>query len=323
MLKYIDENVFNAIRMISAMFAGIIYFIIKSIFEIGYFKSSLHSIKIKKTPVFHCFMCGILFLGIPVSLTTISQQTIPSVIITLSQPCIPFFTMIFAHFAFTDEKITINKLYIQVVALIGALLTLVPTINPETSSKKFVISHYMMLFVSLILYGLGSVYIKLFLSKSDSILTCTLSIIGAGIYTMVSSMSRMSVPEFVFKFSNLPNSTILYSVIIGIIFNFFPTYMSLYIIKALGAVKANLTTFGQIVIGIVSGVCFLDEWKDYSLKDKILNYFGIFQITITLLMDFYSDMKPKECLNDEKSRNEHRSSDDDQYFPHLQYSDGF
>jgi len=300
-LKHIDEKLFNAIRMISAMIASIVYFGLKSTFEKGYYKGAMDSIKKRDTPVFHSFICGILFLGIPVSLITISQQSIPSVIVTLSQPCIPLFTMIFAHIALSDEKISISKLYNQLVALVGALLTLLPTISPESNSKDFYISHYIMLLVSLILFGIGSVFIKVYLSKSDSVLSCTLSILGAGLYSLVSSMVRMNASELVSSFQKASWSVIFGAIVMGIVFNCVPTFMFLYLIKTLGAVKANLTNFGQIIIGIIAGVYFLDEWKDYQLKDKILNYFGIFLISITLTMDFYNDMKPE---NDTKKRHD-------------------
>ena len=301
----IDEDTFNNIRLLSAFLASFLYLFYKILNEKSYLSSIKLSIKKKETPVIHSLLCGFLFLGLPISLITLSQNSISSVVITLSQPTIPLFSMIFAHIFLKDEKISFLKLYFQLVALTGAILTLIPSINSNSNSKDFNLFHYLALFFSLVLFGIGSVYIKIFLSNSDTTLSCTLSIFGATLYSFLSSLYKIGLIKIFTNIFSINFSIFIKIIIIGIIYNCIPTFLFIYIVRTLGAVKANLTNFGQIVIGIISGVFFLNEWKNFNNLDIILSLLGIFLIIITIIIDFIDEIKikPKTVQCNESSPN--------------------
>jgi hypothetical protein len=51
-------------------------------------------------------------------------------------------------------------------------------------------------------------------------------------------------------------------------------------------VKANLVSFGQIIIGVICGVFILDEWKGLKTSDKWICWIGVLQIFLALSFDF-------------------------------------
>lgn len=65
----------------------------------------------------------------------------------------------------------------------------------------------------------------------------------------------------------------------------------MYVCCELGAVTTSLTDFGQIIIGTIVGVMFLNEWNNYRREDIIVCILGLIIIALGLAGSFAYDAK--------------------------------
>lgn len=295
-----DEAALSVIRMIVACMSTWGYFLFRYLFEPGYKHTVRESIRTKATPIGKAFFCGIFSLGIPVTCITISQRSVPSTVVTLSQPIIPLVTMVIAHFTLRDEKISSQKLLLSLGDLFGAVLTMIPTFSSSqsassSSSSSTIILDYLLLFISILCFGAGSIYLKVFLGEAELTLSCCFSSSGATLYTIVSSIIRVGLGTLFQQISKIDGRYVFCIILLGIIYSCIPTFLFMYVVRTLGAVKANLTNFGQIVIGTIAGVFFLNEMDKYTVNMKIMTWFGVLVIVCCLLFEFMIDsQKEKE-----------------------------
>lgn len=295
-LGNVNDAALSVIRMTVACAATWLYFLFRYLFEPGYQHMVRESIRSKATPIGKAIFCGIFSLGIPITCITISQRSVPSTVVTLSQPIIPLVTMVIAHFALRDEKISAQKLMLSLFDLFGAVLTMIPTFSSSeseetTTSSSTILLDYILLFISIFCFGAGSIYLKVFLGQAELTLSCCCSSLGATLYTIVSSIFRVGLGNLFSSISEIQAKYMFCIFLLGIIYSCIPTFLFMYVVRTLGAVKANLTNFGQIVIGTIAGVFFLNEMKDYTTNSKIMTWFGVLIIVFCLLYEFYIDSK--------------------------------
>lgn len=282
----VDDSAFALGRSFAAAIAATLYLLYK-LKDPAYRQEATESLRSGNTNFWKSFVSGIFFLGIPITLIIIAQNHVPSFIVIISQPTIPFFSMIAAHFMTTDEKITFNNLIIQFAAIFGTILTLVPSlsITSDTNSDPF---SYLLLLISLILFGIGSIYIKVYLSTSEFNLSCTFAIYGSFCYSLLSALYRTGVVAIVKGFASMFPFTFIAVFLIGVIYNGIPTFLFMDVVIQLGAVKAQLTNFGQIIIGVFVGVVFLGEWDNFMPRDINIVCCGLILIVFAMVVDMIS-----------------------------------
>jgi hypothetical protein len=69
-------------------------------------------------------------------------------------------------------------------------------------------------------------------------------------------------------------------------YTFSTAMLWIYVVRELGPVKANFANFGQIVIGVIAGVLFLEEWKDFSKKEVLVSLGGLGYLTVSIFVGF-------------------------------------
>lgn len=295
-LGNVNDAALSVIRMVVACAATWAYFLFRYFFEQGYKHTVRESVRTKATPIGKAIFCGIFSLGIPITCITTAQRSVPSTVVTLSQPIIPLVTMVIAHFTLRDEKISAQKLMLSLCDLFGAVLTMIPTFSSSSnsdssSSSSTIVLDYILLFISIFCFGAGSIYLKVFLGQAELTLSCCCSSLGATLYTIVSSILRVGFGKLLSDISSVEAKYLVYIFLLGVIYSCIPTFLFMYVVRTLGAVKANLTNFGQIVIGTIAGVFFLNEMKNYSTNSQIMTWFGVLIIIVCLLYEFLLDSK--------------------------------
>jgi drug/metabolite transporter (DMT)-like permease len=229
-----------------------------------------------------CFFGGIIGLGIPTSIITFAQRTVPSVIVTLSQPSIPLFSLVLAHFLLDSEKITFHKVFVHFTAFVGALLTVIPSLGLDSKELTFRLVGFVFLFIGLLFYGLGSIYIKMHMTKGETSLVCSFSVLGGLCYNLVACFWVGGFGGI----SKLSGLLVVNIFIFSVFFSALPSFLFIYVVRELGPVKANLVDFGQIIIGVICGVFILNEWVNLRTSDKLICWIGVFQIFLALSFDF-------------------------------------
>jgi drug/metabolite transporter (DMT)-like permease len=272
-------------------FAAIVAFVILGIRLLtdSLFRSHIESsyqsgaINLKKI-----LICGILNQGLPHSLITVAQRSVSSVAVTISQPCVSLFSLFAAHFLLPDERFHFQKLIPQLLALTGTALTSIPTLTPKSpASVPAQLIDYGLLAAAIASFGIGTVYVKVALPGLDTTFCCAFQMLSSALYTTVFAAYQLGI-EFMFvALSNIGWNTVGWSLLLGVVYTYLSQMLFIYVIREMGAVKAGFANFGQIVIGVIAGVVFLEEWKDYTPHDVTISFVGLGLLTFSIFSGFF------------------------------------
>jgi drug/metabolite transporter (DMT)-like permease len=254
------------------------------------------------TPIFASVICGVLNYGLPHSLITLAQRSVTSVAVTIAQPCVSLVALFAAHLLLPDEKFSAEKLIPQLVALLGTILTSIPTFSSAPAGKSAESFDYFLLCVAVISFGVGTVSIKYKLSKADSSLACVFQLWVSALYATVFYITQVGLDFAIVAIGNISSQTLLWGVLLGCVYTYTSAILFVYVIKELGAVKVGLANFGQIVIGVIAGVVFLHEWSGYSFGDVVLSLLGLTLLTISILSGFLVRDRVKVTKNGSEYR---------------------
>ncbi|KAK8833695.1 hypothetical protein M9Y10_016883 [Tritrichomonas musculus] len=278
----------TALRMIFAFASSLIIFIFRMIFEVKTRLNIQESLKHHKMHMLKSAFGGIMYYGFPHSLIGVAQRSIPSNTVHIAQSCVPFFAFIFANFMLADEKFSFKRFYPQVLALIGTILTTIPTQDSSYGVKAKVID-YIFVAVAIASFGFGSVYMKSHLSDVEPTLCGLFQLFASAIYSVTFAICYDSPEVFISKVRASTLIGITWPLILGAVHTCGCTYVYLWTVKKLGAVISSFSNFGQIVIGVLIGVFFFHEWDTYLTKDYVLSAFGLVILTLAIVCGFLGD----------------------------------
>lgn len=234
---------------------------------------------------------GVVFLGMPVTFISFSCRSVPSFIVNLMSSTIPLFSMIVAHFMLSDEPLIFSKFMLQIFSLFGAALTILPTISDSNSAFNPI--DWLLLLLAVILFGAGGVFIRKYLYNAELGYSVTFSLLGSTVYTTISATISIGLLKLISNLFDLLSTPLLFIQIVayGFVYSCIPTFLFMYVCCELGAVTTSLTDFGQIIIGTIVGVVFLNEWNNYRREDIIVCILGLIIIALGLAGSFAYDAK--------------------------------
>jgi drug/metabolite transporter (DMT)-like permease len=201
---------------------------------------------------------------------------------------------VLAHLVHENERITFHKVFVHLTAFIGALLTIIPSLAIESTNVSFRLIGFVFLFTGLFFYGLGSIYIKLYMTKGETSLVCVFSVLGGTTYNLIALLVSGGFGVF----SEIPSAPLAKIFVFAMFFSALPSFLFIYVVRELGPVTANLVDFGQIIIGVTCGVCILDEWKTLKRLERLISWIGVVQIFLTLAFDFESKWEAPTVASD-------------------------
>ena len=284
-LDYYEPTILNSLRMIFAFWASILFVLILIVINPDNYHTFKATFKKKETPLLSSMFCGVLNYGLPHSLLTIAQRSIPSTIIVIVQPFVSLFELFFASFLLPDEKFSFTKLYPQLIAIFGSTLSSLPNLMlgfKETGNAYLI--DYLLLIISLLSFAFGMVYIKAFLRKANNILIGSYQLFGASVYSTLFAIAKNSLHGYFDAVKTAGPKMLLYPFVLGVCFTGSATFLMIFCIKELGAVITGYSNYLQIIIGVIFGVLFLHEWKDYSQNDLILSISGLIILFFSVLI---------------------------------------
>ena len=272
-----------ALRMIFGFGATLLITLVRVIFEIKTRLDIIDSFKHRKIDIIKSAFGGIMYYGFPHSLIGVAQRSIPSNTVHIAQSCVPFFAFIFANFMLADEKFSFRRFYPQVLALIGTILTAIPTVDSSYGDGVKIID-FVYLTISIASFGFGSVYMKSHLSTCEPTLCGFFQMFASAIFSLIFAIGYDKPKQFVDAIKHPKESYgIIWPAILGTVHTCGCTYAYLWTVKRLGAVISSFSNFGQIVIGVLIGVFFFDEWKTYLIKDYIMSAIGLVILTLAIV----------------------------------------
>jgi drug/metabolite transporter (DMT)-like permease len=229
------------------------------------------------------FLCGIVNFGLPHSLVTLAQRTVTSVAVTISQPCITLFAFLTSLLLVPDEKCRVAKFAPHVLAIAGAVTTSVPTLQPNVHSQSV---DYALLGAAVVSFGVGSVLIKWALPPIDQLVLCLGQSLGSALYTTAFCAWQLGPASMWAAFRNIGWNTIGWGCVLGVVYSFTTSVLYVYVIREMGPVTGGMVNFGQIVVGVLAGVIWMHEWKDYSSRDIALSIAGLATLFIAVFIGF-------------------------------------
>jgi drug/metabolite transporter (DMT)-like permease len=293
-LRTVDGNMLSFWRMWSAFIAAFTVFAFRFLTDTAFrlqIKASYSTGAISFPKV---FLCGILNQGLPHSLITIAQRSVPSVAVTISQPCVSLFALFAAHFLLKDERFHWRKLIPQLFALSGTFLTSLPTLSskaPGVASPQSV--DFGLLAGAICSFGIGTVYVKVALVGLDMTFCSAFQLLASALYTSAFAVYQLGFDYFVNALRTVNWEVVKWAGLLGVVFSYTSGLLFVYVIRTLGAVKAGFANFGQIVVGVVAGVVFLNEWAGYSRRDLIMSFIGLGLLTLSIFSGFFMKEKSK------------------------------
>ena len=284
-LIYYDPVILNSLRMIFAFWGSIIFILVLIIIKPEYYFIFKKTILTKETPFLSSLFCGVLNYGLPHSLLTIAQRTIPSTIIVIVQPFVTLFELLFASFLLPDEQFSLNKLIPQLIAICGSTLSSLPNfIRGIKENDNIFLIHYILLVFALLSFAFGMVYIKAFLNKANNLLISSYQLFGAAIYSTIFAILSNSFDFYYETIIKAGPKALFYPFSLGVFFTGSATFLMVYCIKELGAVITGYSNYLQIIFGVLFGVLFLNEWENYSYKEVFISISGLIILFISVII---------------------------------------
>ena len=288
-LHYYNATILNSLRMIFAFWSSLVFILVLIIIKPEYFHTFKKSIKKHKTPLLSSMFCGVLNYGFPHSLLTIAQRSIPSSIIVIVQPFVTLFELFFASLLLHDEKFSFSKLFPQLIAITGSTISSLPNFLVVIKGTGDVyLVDYLLLLIALLSFAFGMVYIKAFLKKANNILIGSYQLFGAAVYSTLFAIYNNNFCGYYEAIVSAGSKALIFPFVLGVCFTCSATFLMVYCIKELGAVTTGYSNHLQIVIGVLFGVFFLHEWKDYSKNEIILSVVGLLMLVISVVLGLRS-----------------------------------
>jgi drug/metabolite transporter (DMT)-like permease len=236
-------------------------------------------------------LLGVLNIVIPFALITWGEQFIESGLASVLQGTTALFSLVIAHFAFADERISWRKVVGLLVGFLGVLVLASRSSGAEVTTANAALHLLGQLAIvgSSLCYATGNSYSrKMMQNRLEPLIvaagTMTVAAVITGALTYLAPLwgGAAPVPWAVLS------SRVLSAVLVLGLLNTFGAYLIFYsLIATLGAARASMVTYVIPVVGLVLGAIFLAERVDLRLlfgAILILGSIGIVNIKLATLL---------------------------------------
>ena len=215
------------------------------------------------------------------------------------------FTLIVAHFAFADERITIRKLVGLLIGFLGVVI-LAGRSTGNTSAGSDATLHLLgqvAIMVASLCYALGGAYSrKAMQQRMEPIVVSTgamtVAAVTTGIIAYAAPLVGGAAPV---NFGQLEPRVLGAILALGLV-NTFVAYLIFYsLVAALGAARTSMVTYVIPAIGLLLGAFFLGEQIDFRLiigAILIISSIGIVNLNLTALFKWFVGRSTTEVAQD-------------------------
>jgi drug/metabolite transporter (DMT)-like permease len=236
-------------------------------------------------------MLGVVNTVVPFALITWGETRVESGLTSVLQGTAALFTMVLAHFAFVDERITPRKLTGLLVGFLGVVVLAGRSTMPGTAPGGVagqLLGQAAIIGASLC-YGIGGVYGRRAMQRQlDPMVVAagamTVAALLSGLIAWASPALGMPGPVSLGQLSPAVLGAVL---ALGVV-NTFGAYLIFYPLMAvLGATRTSMVTYVIPVVGVLLGAFVLDERVDLLLligMALILGSIAIVNLNLGALM---------------------------------------
>jgi len=210
---------------------------------------------------------GVVNTVIPFTLITWGEKTVESGLASVLQGTAALFTLVLAHFAFADERITPWKVAGLIVGFAGVVVlgTRSPTVAVGEAAGH--VAGQLAIVVAAFCYAVGGVYSRkaIQLRLAPVVVaagTMTVTAVITGVLAYLAPLVGGAAPA---PLHTLTPRVAAAAITLGVL-NTFVAYLIFYsIIARLGASRASMVTYAIPAVGLALGTVFLDEPFDLQL----------------------------------------------------------
>lgn len=197
-------------------------------------------------------------IAIPFTLITRAEEQIDSNVATIINSSVPLFSLILAHFALHDERLSTPKV---VGLLIGFAGIIVLTWRGLTHPEESPLSGQLLMLLATSSYAVAVVFIRRRLRHVESITVAGSTLVMAAvIMVLVTLLTENNLPDL----GSLETKTWFAIVVLGVINTVVAYFLFYDLIDKWGA-RATMVTYVFPPVGILLGAIFLDEPVDFRL----------------------------------------------------------
>jgi drug/metabolite transporter (DMT)-like permease len=192
---------------------------------------------------------GISNIAIPFFLISWGEQAIDSGIAAILDATVPLFSIVIAHFALQDDKMTFWKVLGLLIGFGGVVILMSKDIGTSSSS----LPGEGAVVLACVFYAISGVYARKNTEEVPSILR------SAG--PLVSATAIMWIGSFFEKPFTVPHSSITWIALLwlGILGSGLAFVMSYYLIHEIGPTRTSMVTYTFPLGGVLLGTIFLHE----------------------------------------------------------------
>jgi drug/metabolite transporter (DMT)-like permease len=201
---------------------------------------------------------GLINTAIPFTLISWGEVHIDSGLAGILNGTVPLFTIIIAHLALHDDRISLPKITGLLTGFAGVILLLSKDLSMTGLSSD--ILGQLAVVVAAVLYGTSSVVIRKFLKGYPPMLIGAVSMTSALIF--MSLTAPWIDPNF-----RLPTQPITWLAVawLGLIGSALAYLMYFFLIQAWGPTRSTLVTYVMPVMAVMLGTIFLGEQLTWQL----------------------------------------------------------
>jgi drug/metabolite transporter (DMT)-like permease len=203
---------------------------------------------------------------VPFALITWGEQSVDSGLASVLNATAALFTLVFAHFAFADERITPRKLAGLLLGFAGVVVLASGSITSEGLATS-TLTGQLAIVLAAMFYGIGGTYGRGVVRElNDPIM------VSAGAMTtaaVISGILMLVSPSLgggpMAPFASLHGDALVSLLVLGIVNTFGAYLIYYYVVQQLGAARSSMVTYIIPPVGIGLGVIVLGEQVDARL----------------------------------------------------------
>lgn len=202
---------------------------------------------------------GVMNTAVPFTLITWGEQDIDSGLATVLNATVPLFTLVFAHFALADERISPQKIAGLLAGFAGVVI--LASRSAESSSPNTISGQIAVLLASAS-YATSAIVIRRYLRGVDPFVIAGGSLaVGGGLVVLTTLLTVRPLPAP----GDLSLEATLAVLTLALLNTVVAYFLFYHLIDTWGATRTTLVTYVMPPVGVTLGAIFLDESVDWKI----------------------------------------------------------
>ena len=212
----------------------------------------------ERTEIAALLYVGVMNTAVPFTLITWGEQDIDSGLATVLNSTVPLFTLVFAHFALSDERTTPQKVAGLALGFVGVAIL---ASRDADSSSPNPLSGQLAVLAASASYATSAIVIRRYLRRVDPFTIAGGSLMIGGVLVILTTLITTPLPDV----SNLGADTVLAVITLALLNTVVAYFLFYHLIDTWNATRTTLVTYVMPPVGVTLGALFLDEPVDWKI----------------------------------------------------------